>query len=319
MGAADKFAGLAAPSDAQNFLGARLWTRADNKRLAVISEIVADGKVQEERYYELTEDAELKRVPCRFEGGEPGTISRVKAMVDATPIAEDVCTIDDLSVLVHYRGARYRLPIGSEEVVKATQPLVCRLDREICTERDLFHCAGTFYELPAENAGGLPKIRPIATDGALITDYASYRGMLVLAGVTSDPGGDSDRIVRSDDDACALWLGSADDLWSFGKPRGHGCVWKNADVKAGDVSDPMLATGFSERRVVVLNNGDKPVAIALEFDPTGDETWVEYPQSVKTVDKRFELNIPDGEAAYWIRAVAKDDGNVSVFFVYGEE
>ena len=81
----------------------------------------------------------------------------------------------------------------------------------------------------------------------------------------------------------------------------------------------MLATGFSERRVVVLNNGDKPVTIALEFDPTGDGTWVEYPQGVKTVDKRFELNIPDGEAAYWIRAVAKDDGNVSVFFVYGEE
>ena len=319
LGAADKFAGLAAPDDAQNFLGARLWTRADNKRLAVVSKIVADGKVQEERYYELTEYAELKRVPCRFEGGEQGTIERVNAMVEPKEIDPNVCQIDDLSVLLRYGGKSWRLPIGSEAAARVDSPVALRLDREICTERDLFHCAGTFYELPAENAGGLPKIRPIATDGALITDYASYRGMLVLAGVTSDPDGDSERIVRADDAGCALWLGSADDLWSFGKPRGHGCVWKDSDVKAGDVSDPMLATGFSERRVVVLNNGDRPVTIALEFDPTGDGTWVEYPQGVKTVDKRFELNIPDGEAAYWIRAVAKDDGNVSVFFVYGEE
>ena len=51
-----KFAGIAQPSDAQNFLGARLG-RADNQRLAVVSQLVADGKVQEERYYELTEDA----------------------------------------------------------------------------------------------------------------------------------------------------------------------------------------------------------------------------------------------------------------------
>ena len=240
-------------------------------------------------------------------------------MVEPKAIDPNVFQIDDLSVLLHYDGKSWRLPIGSEAVARVESPLVCRLDREVSTERDLFHCAGTFYELPAENAGGLPKIRPIATDGALITDYASYRGMLVLAGVTSDSTNDSDRIVRSDDGGCALWLGSVDDLWSFGRPRGRGCVWKNADVKSGDVSDPMLATGFSERRVVVLNNGDKPIDVALEFDPTGDGTWTEYPKSVKTVDKRFELNIPDAEAAYWIRAVAKSDGNVSVFFVYGEE
>lgn len=314
-----KFAGIAQPSDAQNFLGARLWARADNQRLAVVSQIVADGKVQEERYYELTEDAKLERVPCRFEGGEQGTISRVKAMVEPKEIGPDVFTIDEMSVLLHYADKPRRLPIGSEEAARAESPLVCRLDREVSTERDLFHCAGTFYELPAENAGGLPKIRPVATDGALIVDYASYRGMLVLAGIKPDARDDSDRIVRSDDNMCALWLGTADDLWSFGKPRGQGYVWKNTDVSAGDVSDPMLATGFSARKVVLENHGDQPITVALEFDPTGDGTWAEYPQSVATVEKRFELDIPDAEAAYWIRAVAKSDGTVSVKFVYGEE
>ena len=34
---------------------------------------------------------------------------------------------------------------------------------EVATERDLFNFGGTFYELPARNAQGFAKIRPIAT------------------------------------------------------------------------------------------------------------------------------------------------------------
>jgi hypothetical protein len=42
---------------------------------------------------------------------------------------------------------------------------------------------GTFYELPAENADGYAKIRPVATHNYKINDYASYRGMMILTGV----------------------------------------------------------------------------------------------------------------------------------------
>ena len=311
------FGGIARPENADRFLGARLWARADNRRLAVVSEIVEDGKVAEERYYELTEDARLERVPCRFEGGEPGTISRVKDMVAPKEIDPDVCTVDAMSVLVRYGGKRWRLPIGSEAAARMTPPLICRLDREVATERDLFHCAGTFYELPAENAGGLPKIRPIATDGALIADYASYRGMLVLSGLLPDAAADSDRVVRSDDGKCALWLGAVDDLWSFGKPVGRGAVWQNTAVHAGEASDPMLATGFDRKTLILENRSDKPVDVALEADFTCDGEWREVLRVQVPPGMKFErVALPDALQAYWFRTVALGDATLSATFVY---
>lgn len=46
-----------------------------------------------------------------------------------------------------------------------TAPAIPRLGicREVATERDLMNCADTFYELPAENADGFAKIRPVAS------------------------------------------------------------------------------------------------------------------------------------------------------------
>lgn len=311
------FNGLASPENCGDFLGARLWTRGDNQRLAVVSQIVQDGKVAEERYYELTKDARLERVECKFEGGEPGTISRVKAMIEPKEVDPSVCAIDELSVLVNYGGKRWRLPIGSQAVCDAKTPLVSRLDREVCTERDLFHCAGTFYELPAENAGGFPKIRPIATSGALIVDYASYRGMLVLSGVSADASGDSDRIVRSEDGKCALWLGAVDDLWELGSPRGSGGVWKDQDVTPGMTSDPMLATGFDRKTLTIENNSDSAIELAIEFDPTCEGKWAEYKKVVVPANGKIEETLDD-VPAYWIRVAAYGNANVSARFDFGD-
>lgn len=312
------FSGVARASDASSFLGARFWTRADNDRLAVVSQIVESGAVKDERYYELSADGELERVECRFEGGEPGTISRVKGMVDATPISEDVCTIDDMSVLIHYRGARYRLPIGSAEISRVETPLVCRLDREVATERDLFHCGGTFYELPAENAGGLPKIRPIATDGRLITDYASYRGLLVLSGVKSRAqSGESCHIVRSSDGQCALWLGALDDLWAFGKPVGRGAVWRHTGVNADEPSDPMLATGFDRKKVELQNHSDHEVRVVIESDITGDGDWRRVAAPIKVAaGSTTTYEFHDAFGAYWLRLTAEQTGTLSATFIY---
>jgi len=310
------FAGIAEPSDSARFLGARLWVRGDNDRLAVVSEIVEEGVVKEERYYELSEDAKLERVPCKFEGGEQGTISRVKGFVPAVEVDADVLTIDELSVLFRYGERAFRLPVGSEEAARANSPLVCRLDREVCTERDLFHCAGTFYELPAENAGGAPKIRPITTDGRLIVDYASYRGMLVLSGVKSDPTPDETRIVRSEDGLCALWLGAVDELWSFGKPRGTGAVWKETPVERGVPSDPMLTTGFDKKSLVLKNHSDVDVEIALEADATCNDDWKEYKRVKTPANGETTLELPETFNAYWARVVADKDATLSATFIF---
>ena len=306
-----KFAGLARADESRDYLGARLWARADNGRLAVVSQVVSDGEVREERYYELTESGALERVPCVFEGGEEGTISRVKETVEPKPIDPNVYRVDELGVLIQLNGKRYRLPIGSEEALRASSPVVCRLDREVCTERDLFHCAGTFYELPAENAGGFAKIRPIATSDALVSDYASFRGALVLSGVSRDASRDSDRIVRSADGLCGLWLGSVDELWELGRPRGRGYLWRARETRDGDASDPMLTTGFRARRVVLENESSEPVEVALELDPTGDERWSEYRRVKVPGQGRSVVEIADGAPGYWARVVAKGFGKLT--------
>lgn len=324
--AAPIFDGIASPADVSDFLGARFWVRADNDRLAVVSSLVKDGKVAEERYYELTEDGRLERVPCRFEGGEPGTISRVKAMVEPRLPAPEVFSIDELSAVVVLNGNRYRLPIGSEDAARVASPLPCRLDRETATERDLFHCAGTFYELPAQNAGGFAKIRPIATDGRLIVDYVSYRGLLVLSGVAPQTVQNSTdnaekttptgRIVRSDDGGAALWLGSIDDLWAFGKAVGRGSVWRATQVAAGVPSDPMLATGFDRKTLVLENHSDADVEIALETDATATGDWREYRRIQVPAGQKVEFDFPDSFQTYWLRTVADRDATLSATFIY---
>lgn len=301
---AEKFRGLAAP-DAKDYLGGLLWVRKDNQRLAVAAQEVTDGKVSGEGYYELTEDAKL--IP-----GDAEKLKDVKERVAVPQLSQNVFRVDDASVICTFEGKEYRLPIGCAAVMAPGAALPMRLDREVATERDLFHCAGTFYELPAMNAGGMPKIRPVATDGKRITDYASYRGMMVLTGI--DKTTQSEHIVRSDDGHAAVWCGCIEDLWELGKAVGHGYIWKNANVKAGEVSLPYLMTGFDQKQVTLTNHGTNAVSVRLEFDVTGTGQWVayrEYPiEPGKTITETLSAD------AYWVRAVVNCDAEVSVGLEY---
>ena len=138
-------------------------------------------------------------------------------------IPRNVISVEESSVLVvDDSGRRWRLPKGNagyDQLISNAQTRICR---EVATERDLFNCHGTFYELPAENADGYAKIRPIASHDFRIHDYASYRGMLIMTGI--DPGKqlDNPQIVQSQDGKLALWAGVIDDLWKLGKPMGKG-------------------------------------------------------------------------------------------------
>src|SRR5690606_22588779 len=107
-----------------------------------------------------------------------------------------------------------------------------RICREVATERDLFNCHGTFYELPAENADGYAKIRPISSHNLMVTDYASYRGLLLLTGVDPKMEADNSHVIVSEDKKLAIWAGVIDDLWKLGKPVGKGGPWKDSAVKA---------------------------------------------------------------------------------------
>jgi len=194
--------------------------------------------------------------------------------------------------------------------VDETRLAFARVCREVATERDLFNFHGTFYELPARNAQGFAKIRPIATHNLLIHDYASHFGMLFMTGLN---GQASDRVIRCADGA-ALWAGAIDDLWRLGKPRGKGGVWKDTPVKAGEPSDPYLMTGYDKKSATLLSSAD--ARITLEIDIDGTALWIPYKTFALQAGEPVRHDFPDGFSAYWVRAVSSADAVATVVFDY---
>lgn len=222
-------------------------------------------------------------------------------MATNAAIPQGVLAVDAASVIYRDDRGTWRLPRGDEAfdlIVGGTAQRVCR---EVCTERDLFNAHGTFYELPAENAGGFARIRPIATHNRLITDYASYRGLLVLSGVVPRTRNEGDHVVVSEDGQCALWVGSVEDLWKLGKPRGVGGPWKETPVQPWVASDPYLMTGYDRKRLRLAHDLDRTVEMQLEVDITGDGLWVLQSAWVVPAGRGIEIRLPEGLSAYWAR------------------
>jgi hypothetical protein len=192
-----------------------------------------------------------------------------------------------------------------------------RVCREVATERDLLNVHGTFYELPARNAGGLPKVRPVATHGLAVHDYASHRGMLVLTGI--DPAAIAQantHIVASDDGRCAVWCGVIDDLWKLGKPRGEGGPWKDTPVEAGAPSDPYLMTGYDRKSVSLSHAGGEAVTFTVEVDPDGTGLWCRYGSFRVGPGGTETHEFPEGFSAYWVRVKADRATTATAIFRY---
>jgi hypothetical protein len=233
----------------------------------------------------------------------------------AVALPPPLITVDAASVLyVDDQGQRWRLPKGDAALDQPGPLGPGRVCREVCTERNLLNVHGTFYELPAENAGGIIKLRPIATHNRRIHDFASYRGLLVISGVAD--GARHERIVRSGDGKCALWVGAVDDLWAFGKPRGRVGAWRETPVKAGQPSDACLATGYDRKRLALSHTLAKPVGFRIEADFTGAGTWASFTRVTAEPGWETEYRFPESFGAYWVRLVADADATVTATFVY---
>ncbi len=156
-------------------------------------------------YYELDGELKLRRME------DPATHEFAKTR---TRLPVGVLTVDDASVIfTSDDGRRWRLPKGDAAFGRDGALGPCRVDREVANERDLFNAHGTFYELPAENAGGFDKVRPIATHNRRIHDYCSYRGLFIMTGVAGAAPMTNQHIIRSDDGRTALWVGTIDEVW----------------------------------------------------------------------------------------------------------
>ena len=197
-------------------------------------------------------------------------------------------------------------------VASRTHRRMGRLCRECCTERDLLNIGGTFYELPAENAGGFAKARAVATHRSQVYDYCTWRGLFVISGV--DPSAEAgEHFVKSDDGKAALWVGVADDLWKIGKPVGVGGPWLASEVKAGVPSDPYIMTGFDRKLLVI--SADRDAKVTMEVDITGSGTWTALSAFDVKAGQVFRKDISDIRA-YWIRFTSDADCTASAMLMY---
>jgi hypothetical protein len=295
-----RFAGLARDGTAAPVTGGLLHARGSGRKTLGVA--AADG------FYEMGPDMKLGR------SDEAGALAWMRENV---AIPADAVTFDAASVIyTDEAGKRFRLPKGRRDYA-ATGPLGAeRTVREVCTERDLLNCAGTFFELPAENAGGIAKVRPVATHLRRIHDFATWRGLLVMSGIETKTPADNRHLIRSDDGRAAVWVGAVDDLWSLGKPVGEGGPWHETQVRAGEPSEPYLMTGYDRKTLRLSHRGTRPVTMKVEVDLSGNGTWGEY-GSVDVPAGRVEEHVfPAGYQAYWIRVSANIDTTATAWFVY---
>lgn len=258
-------------------------------------------------YYELDGDLNLRRVE------DPTTHAWVK---DKIAIPKDVVTLDEASVLmVDDRGRRWRLPRATRALDAATRAGELRLCREVATERDMLNVGGTFFELPAENADGFAKIRPVSSHELRVTDFGGYRGLFLMSGVRADaPAGK--HVLRSDDGKTALWAGAIDDLWKLGKPRGEGGPWKDSRVKAGEASDPYLLWGYDRRSITLEHDQNVPVYFRVELDLTGTGIWVTWQHREVSPGEQARLEFEPAVQARWLRVTASDACTATAWLKY---
>ncbi|WDE98967.1 hypothetical protein PQO03_14095 [Lentisphaera profundi] len=219
---------------------------------------------------------------------------------------QNIIQVDEASAIINEDGKRYRLP--KNDAYKNIDGRICR---EVATERDLFNFHGTFYELPARNAQGFAKIRPIATHNLAIDDYASHFGLIFITGLNSET---NERTIQNKDGNAAVWAGVIDDLWKLGKPRGLGGPWKNTSVKAGVASDPYLMTGYDKKSLELTS--DKDAKITLEVDIDGTGLWVKYKSFELVAGKTLNHTFPEGFSAYWVRAISSSNTKATALFTY---
>lgn len=274
--------------------GGLLYGLGENRRVLGMAAMDYSGVTPKETgYYELGGDMKLVRKD------DPKTVSFIK---NKFAIPQKAVTVDESSVLiVDDLGRRWRLPLGHKAFTNLTDQHVLRICREVATERDLFNCHGTFYELPAENADGYAKIRPVSSHNLRINDYASYRGLLVITGVDAEKLGKNDHIIISEDKKAAVWAGVIDDLWKLGKPTGHGGPWKNTSVKADEVSDPYLIGFYDKRSLQLSHQATSPVTVTIEADPVGNGPWMVYKTFTVRPGQKLDYNFPKEFSSRWIR------------------
>lgn len=170
--------------------------------------------------------------------------------------------------------------------------------REIGNGRMLMVMHGTMFDFPASfsrtNSGG---IKPIATHLRYIPDFCEWNGQLVLA--ADDASTLQNPIVGQAQSN--LWLGSADQLTTFGPRSGWGGVWVQDKVEAGVPSDPFSIAGYTNRVLHLAHSAGRLVEVELQIDPNGTNDWQPYHTVSVSAAGYAYYELPQTLDAQWIR------------------
>ncbi|MBR4654774.1 MAG: hypothetical protein IKO72_15570 [Kiritimatiellae bacterium] len=157
---------------------------------------------------------------------------------------------------------------------------------------------GTFWRFPRGFSPASPNgIRPISTYLKVIGDFCWWKdapgGGAIVFGCDDQAKNeflgkrglkkDAPRCVRSQSN---LWFVKPDELKTFGPPSGEGYVWRNEDVKAGDVSDPYLHAGYGSMRFSFVRADGSPVRYEMLME--GDWVRVKCLEDAKGATARFD-------------------------------
>jgi hypothetical protein len=214
-----------------------------------------------------------------------------------------------LRALVNGQWQRYLLPKSSQTWDHAWNTEWMRI-RHAMTERLLMDAHGTFFELPPFAYGGrICGIRPICTHLRVVPDFCHWRGLFVMA---------SDQIDHDEGQPqSGLWFGNIDDLWTMGKPAGWGGPWQETLVKAGEVSDPFLMTGYDAKVLHLTCKAKQPVRFEVEVDFLGDGHWMPCESFDLTRKKPYvHHEFPHAFSGHWVRIKVNKDCTATACFIY---
>jgi hypothetical protein len=281
---------------------------AHNRSLMVLAKPAATDA---EAYAEVDERLIFQQLDDKARAAEVRTACAIK----------NEFTVDAASVIVTNGKQRLRLPKGPPAFDRQLDRSAFRAVREVESERSLANIHGTFYEVPRtvpfdkKQPLDFYRLRPAASHDRSITDFCTWRGLLVLAGCNSSVGATAN-FHKSSNNKIGLWFGGIDDLWRLGKPVGIGGPWHESTVKAGIPSDPYLMTGYDQKRVLLSHNARTSVHFRIEVDVTNDGTWHGYAIVQVAPGETLEHKFPAAFGAHWVRLVADADCRADATFHY---
>jgi len=292
------------------------WTSAvfrsegDDKILlgVLATPVDASGKAGEAKTCQVSPD--MKFTPTGADSAS------AKFLREKTAIQHQVIEIDDASVIAMEGKLRARLPKGHPTAYD--KPFATgwpRALREVVTERSLLNAAGSFFCAPRTISGGLARIKPVCTHNKRITDFCSWRGLLVIAGCSASAKADG-HYFAGDDGKVGLWFGDIDDLWKMGKPRGVGGPWKDTAVQPGKASDRYLMAGYDKKTLRLNHDAKDDVSIQVEVEFAGLDLWRTYKTITVPAGQTVTHEFPEGFSAHWVRVKADKACKATAMFTY---